>query len=81
MRAGARSGRHCSRTQQRSACGGAVAATLMMAMMWFAELPLAQTTASGEPSGSTNRLVDYHVIYALAAAFTNAGHVWGLGRW
>ncbi|MEU4422986.1 DoxX family membrane protein [Actinoplanes sp. NPDC024001] len=62
----------------------AVAAMLMMAMMWLAELPLAQTTASGEPSGSTNPLVDYHVVYALAAitaAFTYAGHVWGLGRW
>ncbi|MEU4164995.1 hypothetical protein [Actinoplanes sp. NPDC026670] len=60
------------------------AATLMMAMMWLAELPLAQQTNAGEPSGSTNPLVDYHVIYALTAitaALTHAGHTWGLGRW
>jgi thiosulfate dehydrogenase [quinone] large subunit len=62
----------------------AVAATVMMAAMWLAELPLAQQTNAGEPSGSTNPLVDYHVIYALAAivaAATYAGHTWGLGRW
>jgi thiosulfate dehydrogenase [quinone] large subunit len=61
----------------------AVAGALMMVMMWLAEFPLAQTTAAGEPSGSTNPLVDYHIIYAvalvvLAAAY--AGHTWGLGR-
>jgi thiosulfate dehydrogenase [quinone] large subunit len=62
----------------------AIAATLMMAIMWLAELPLAQRTNAGEPSGSTNPLIDYHVIYALAAitaALTRAGDVWGLGRW
>ena len=62
----------------------AVATTVMMAAMWLAELPLAQQTNAGEPSGSTNPLVDYHVIYALAAivaAATYAGHTWGLGRW
>jgi thiosulfate dehydrogenase [quinone] large subunit len=62
----------------------AVAATVMMAMMWLAELPLARHTSAGEPSGSTNPLVDYHVVYALAAitvAVTGAGHTWGLGRW
>ena len=61
----------------------AVAGTLMMVMMWLAEFPLARTTSAGEPSGSTNPLVDYHIIYAvvvivLAAAY--AGHTWGLGR-
>ncbi len=61
----------------------AVAGALMMVMMWLAEFPLAQTTAAGEPSGSTNPLVDYHIVYAvvvivLAAAY--AGHTWGLGR-
>jgi thiosulfate dehydrogenase [quinone] large subunit len=32
---------------------------------------------------STNPLVDYHIIYALALialAVTFAGHTWGLGR-
>ncbi|BCY07398.1 hypothetical protein [Actinoplanes sp. L3-i22] len=51
------------------------ATTAMMAMMWLAEWPLA--------SGSSNPIVDYHVIYALGAviiALTYAGHTWGLGR-
>ena len=59
------------------------AATLMMAMMWFAEYPLAQHTSAGEPSGSNNPITDYHFIYAVAAitvALTYAGHTWGLGR-
>ncbi|MET3423672.1 thiosulfate dehydrogenase [quinone] large subunit [Actinoplanes tereljensis] len=54
---------------------GAVAATVMMAFMWLAEWPLAK--------GSSNPIVDYHVIYALSAitlALTFAGHTWGLGR-
>jgi thiosulfate dehydrogenase [quinone] large subunit len=53
----------------------AAAATLIMAMMWIAEWPLA--------AGSSNPIVDYHVIYALAAiifALTYAGQTWGLGR-
>jgi thiosulfate dehydrogenase (quinone) large subunit len=62
----------------------AVAATVMMALMWAAEWPPAQQTAAGEPSGSTNPITDYHVVYAVAAivlALTYAGHTWGLGRW
>ncbi|MEU4238745.1 hypothetical protein [Actinoplanes sp. NPDC026619] len=53
----------------------AVAAPLMMAFMWFAEWPIA--------SGSSNPVVDYHVIYGLAAivfALTYAGQTWGLGK-
>ena len=59
------------------------AATLMMAMMWIAEYPLAQHTSAGKPSGSSNPITDYHVIYAISAitvALTYAGHTWGLGR-
>ncbi|GLY99615.1 DoxX family membrane protein [Actinoplanes sp. NBRC 103695] len=62
----------------------AVAATLMMAFMWFAELPPAQTNSAGEATHSTNPVTDYHVIYAVSAialAATYAGHTWGLGRW
>lgn len=62
-----------------AACAG----TLMMAMMWAAEWPLAQHTSAGDPTGSTNPIVDYHVVYALSAivvALTYAGHTWGLGR-
>jgi thiosulfate dehydrogenase [quinone] large subunit len=60
------------------------AAVLMMAMMWFAEYPLAQHTSAGKPSGSSNPITDYHFIYAVTAvvlALTYAGHTWGLGRW
>jgi thiosulfate dehydrogenase (quinone) large subunit len=60
------------------------AAVLMMAMMWFAEYPLAQHTAAGKPSGSSNPITDYHFIYAVTAitlALTYAGHTWGLGKW
>jgi thiosulfate dehydrogenase [quinone] large subunit len=61
----------------------AASGALMMAMMWFAEFPVAQHTAAGAASGSTNPLTDYHFVYAvvvivLAAAY--AGHTWGLGR-
>nr|WP_305788105.1 DoxX family membrane protein [Actinoplanes lichenis] len=62
----------------------AVAATVMMALMWFAEYPLAQHTSTGEPSGSTNPITDYHYMYAAGAivtALTYAGHTWGFGRW
>jgi thiosulfate dehydrogenase [quinone] large subunit len=61
----------------------AVSGTLMMVLMWAAEWPLAKVTSAGEPSMSTNPIVDYHIIYALALialAVTFAGNVWGLGR-
>jgi thiosulfate dehydrogenase (quinone) large subunit len=60
------------------------AAVLMMAMMWFAEFPLARHTGTGEPTGSANPITDYHFVYAVTAvvlALTYAGHTWGLGRW
>jgi thiosulfate dehydrogenase (quinone) large subunit len=63
----------------------AVSGTLMMLGMWAAEWPLDKVTSAGEPSMSTNPIVDYHIIYALALialAVTFAGHTWGLGkRW
>jgi thiosulfate dehydrogenase [quinone] large subunit len=61
----------------------AVSGTLMMLGMWAAEWPLAKYTSAGEPSMSTNPIVDYHIIYALALialALTYAGHTWGLGK-
>jgi thiosulfate dehydrogenase [quinone] large subunit len=62
----------------------AVAGVVMMLLMWAAEWPLAQHTSAGAASGSTNPLVDYHIIYALALivlAATAAGNTWGLGKW
>jgi thiosulfate dehydrogenase (quinone) large subunit len=61
----------------------AVSGTLMMLGMWAAEWPLAKFTSAGEPTMSTNPIVDYHIIYALgliALALTYAGHTWGLGK-
>jgi len=54
----------------------AVAGSFVMVLMWAAEWPLA--------SGSSNPVVDYHVVYALmlvVMAVTLAGDTWGLGRW
>lgn len=63
----------------------AVAGSVLMVLMWAAEWPLAQHTSAGSASGSTNPLVDYHIVYALVlivAALTFAGNTWGLGgRW
>ena len=53
----------------------AIAGSLLMVSMWIAEWPLLQ--------GSTNPIVDYHVIYALVlvlCATLLAGDTWGLGR-
>lgn len=55
----------------------------MMLLMWAAEWPLDQHTSAGQPSGSTNPLIEYHIIYALALivlAANYAGNTWGLGR-
>lgn len=61
----------------------AVAGSLIMVLMYVAEWPLAKLTFDGQPTGSTNPLVDYHLIYALVAilaALFAAGNTWGLGR-
>jgi thiosulfate dehydrogenase [quinone] large subunit len=55
----------------------------MLALMWFAEFPIAQHTSAGAPTGSPNPLTDYHFVYALVLivlAATYAGTTWGLGR-
>ncbi len=61
----------------------ATAGVLMLAMMWFAEFPIAQHTSAGTASGSSNPFMDYHFVYALiliVLALTCAGTTWGLGR-
>jgi thiosulfate dehydrogenase (quinone) large subunit len=61
----------------------AVSGTVMMLFMWAAEWPLAKVTSAGEPTMSTNPIVDYHIVYALvliAAALLYAGNTWGLGK-
>ncbi|MFB7475100.1 hypothetical protein [Kitasatospora sp. NPDC056184] len=64
---------------QITAAGG----TALLALMWAAEWPPARHLADGTASGSTNPLVDYHVLYAVllvALAATSAGRTWGLAR-
>ncbi|OXM45412.1 DoxX family membrane protein [Amycolatopsis alba] len=61
----------------------AVTGTVMMLLMWVAEWPPSRTTAAGEPTMSTNPVIDYHLVYALvliALAATAAGVTWGLGN-
>jgi thiosulfate dehydrogenase [quinone] large subunit len=61
----------------------AVGGTILMAMMWMAEWPPDQFTNAGQPTGSANPIIDYHVIYALvmiSCAALYAGNRWGLGR-
>jgi thiosulfate dehydrogenase [quinone] large subunit len=55
----------------------AIAGTVVLLFMYLAEWPFAAN------AGSTNPLVDYHVIYALALiviAAVSAGDTWGFGR-
>ncbi len=55
----------------------AVVGTGVMLMMYLAEWPFTAGTAS------TNPLVDYHIVYALAlivVAYLSAGDTFGLGR-
>ena len=55
----------------------AIVGSFMMLLMYVAEWPFAANAAS------TNPLVDYHIVYALALiaiAATSAGDSWGLGR-
>ena len=55
----------------------AVVGTAIMVLMYLAEWPF---TAG---ASSTNPLVDYHIVYALAlivVAATAAGDTWGLGK-
>ncbi|MEO7124660.1 MAG: hypothetical protein ABI382_12505 [Nakamurella sp.] len=61
----------------------AIAGSVLMMMMWLAEWPLARFTNGGDPTGSTNPILDYHLLYALvlvAVAVTAAGTVWGFGK-
>lgn len=62
---------------------GAAAGVLLVAGMWLATYPLAQTDSTGAATGSTNPFIDEHVTEALVLivlALTYAGTTWGLGR-
>jgi len=56
----------------------AVAGSAVLLLMYLAEWPFTANAAS------TNPLVDYHIVYALAliaVAAVSAGDTWGLGAW
>jgi thiosulfate dehydrogenase [quinone] large subunit len=60
-----------------------ISATLLLALMWVAEWPLARFDSAGTATSSTNPVIDYHFVYIVAvialAAFS-AGNTWGFGR-
>jgi thiosulfate dehydrogenase [quinone] large subunit len=61
----------------------AASGAVLLLMMWLASWPLASTVA-GKPTGSTNPLIDDHIISALAIIVVGAyaAHSAGyLGRW
>jgi thiosulfate dehydrogenase [quinone] large subunit len=61
----------------------AASGVVLLLMMWLASWPLASTVA-GKPTGSTNPLIDDHIISALAIIVVGAyaAHSAGyLGRW
>ena len=62
----------------------ALCGILMVAFMWFAVFPPAKYGAGGAATGSTNPIVDEHVMDAfalLAIAVFGAGSRFGLGAW
>ncbi len=63
----------------------AVSGSVLLGLMWVAQWPLARHVTGGAPTGSTNPLIDSHVITALVlivVAMTYASTTWGLGkRW
>lgn len=62
----------------------AVAGAVLLILMWAAEWPMAQFDSTGAATGSTNPLIDYHIIYALGLVVVGAvgaASSWGLGKW
>jgi thiosulfate dehydrogenase [quinone] large subunit len=62
----------------------AASGTVLLLMMWLASWPLASTVA-GKPTGSTNPLIDDHIISALALIVVGAFAAYSAGylgrRW
>ncbi|RIJ78333.1 DoxX family membrane protein [Nakamurella silvestris] len=62
----------------------AVGGTIMMLMMWAAEWPPAQFNSLGEATGSSNPLIDYHIVYAIGlwvVLAVGSASALGAGRW
>jgi thiosulfate dehydrogenase [quinone] large subunit len=61
----------------------AVAGAVLLLAMWVASWPMAAVNAAGEPTSSTNPLIDDHLINAvlvIALAVYAAGNTWGFGK-
>lgn len=61
----------------------AAAGALLLMFMWVASWPMAAVNAVGEPTSSTNPLIDDHLVNAvllIALAAYASGDTWGLGR-
>jgi thiosulfate dehydrogenase (quinone) large subunit len=61
----------------------ATTGTLVLALMWFAEFPIARFDSTAAATASTNPFIDYHLVYAavlITLAVFAAGNTWGLGR-
>jgi thiosulfate dehydrogenase [quinone] large subunit len=61
----------------------AVAGAVLLMAMWVASWPMATLNAAGEPTSSTNPLIDDHLVNAvlvIALAVYAAGDTWGFGR-
>lgn len=60
----------------------AAAGAVLLMSMWVASWPMATLNATGEPTSSTNPLIDDHLVYAvlvIALAVCAAGDTWGFG--
>ncbi|HKN98556.1 MAG TPA: DoxX family membrane protein [Pseudonocardiaceae bacterium] len=61
----------------------AIAGVILLALMWFAEFPIARFDSTGAATSSTNPLIDYHFVFAVVLvtlAACTAGDTWGFGR-
>lgn len=61
----------------------AVSGAVLLLAMWVASWPMAALNAAGEPTSSTNPLIDDHLVNAVlvvALAVYAAGDTWGFGR-
>jgi thiosulfate dehydrogenase (quinone) large subunit len=62
----------------------AFAGTALLVLMWAAEWPMARHDSLGAATGSTNPVLDDHLIFAIALfviAAVGTASSWGLGKW
>ena len=61
----------------------AISGSILLVMMWAAEWPMAKFTSAGDPTSSTNPLIDTHIIMALGLIVVAVlgSSMWSLGNW